>query len=179
MKRIVSLSLFAAAALALAGCGSSKSHPMPMAMVVLTPTTNQTARGTVHFMEQKDGSVEVQVDLQNVPPGIHGFHVHENPSCADDAKAAGGHFNPTAAPHAGPDAASHHAGDFGNVTADGAGNVKTTFTTRSITVHDGPASVMSRSVVLHAQADDLTTQPSGNSGGRIACGVVQGMAGGM
>jgi Cu-Zn family superoxide dismutase len=178
-KTLVSLSLVAAAAL-LAGCASAKSGPM--AMVTLTPTTGQTANGTVHFTQQSDGSVEVQVDLMGVPAGVHGFHVHEKGDCGDDAKNAGGHYNPTSMAHGAPDAASHHAGDFGNVTADGGGNVHTSFTTRSITVADGPNSVVGHAVVLHGNADDLVSQPAGNAGPRIACGVVSavsGMAGDM
>jgi Cu-Zn family superoxide dismutase len=163
--------------LAGAGCASSKSGPA--AMATLTPTTGQTANGTVHFTQQSDGSVEVQVDLMGVPPGVHGFHVHEKGDCGDDAKNAGGHFNPTSMAHGAPDASSHHAGDFGNVTADSGGNVHASFTTRSITVTDGTTSVIGHAIVLHGNPDDLTSQPAGNAGPRIACGIVTAMAGDM
>jgi Cu-Zn family superoxide dismutase len=174
MKKLVLIAL-ATGALA---CAHSKSGPMAMAS--LAPTTGNTANGTVHFQELANhGGVEVQVDLTGVPPGVHGFHVHENGNCGDNGQAAGGHFNPTSMPHAAPDAASHHAGDFGNVTADAKGEVHTTFVTQSITVSPGSNSVVGHAIVLHAAPDDLTTQPSGNAGARIACGVVQAMADSM
>jgi Cu-Zn family superoxide dismutase len=127
----------------------------------------------------KDGSVEVEVDLTGVPPGVHGFHVHEKGDCGDNGNAAGGHFNPMNMPHAGPEAVSHHAGDFGNVTAGDNGEVHHRFNTRSITVREGTSSVINRAVILHANPDDLATQPTGNAGGRISCGVAQPMAGSM
>jgi Cu-Zn family superoxide dismutase len=163
--------------LPLAACSSSK--PMPMAMAMLVPTANQTAKGMIHFMENRDGSVEVQVDLTGVPAGVHGFHAHDKGDCSDNGMASGGHYNPLNAPHAGPEAASKHAGDFGNVTANENGIVNTMFTTRSITVSPGPISVAGHAIILHANADDLTTQPSGNAGARIACGIVQSMEGSM
>ena len=185
MKRLIPVSLFAL--LLAAGCmssnpnddvtsGTAMAHG-PMAMAMLSPTTNQTARGMVHFTELGDGAVRVDVDLTNVPPGTHGFHVHEKGDCGNDAQNAGGHFNPLMMPHGGPDADAHHAGDFGNVTADAAGNVKMSFTTHSITVGDGPKSVVGHAIVLHGNADDLKSQPAGNAGPRIACGVAEAMAG--
>jgi superoxide dismutase, Cu-Zn family len=169
MKRILSVTL--GTVLVLAGCASHKKAG-PMAMATLAPTANQTAKGTVHFTERGDGSVEVDVDLTNVPPGTHGFHVHDKGDCGDNGNAAGGHFNPTAAQHGAPTATSHHAGDFGNVTADASGNVKTKFNTRAITVSPSSSSAVGHAVVLHGNADDLTSQPAGNAGPRIACGVV-------
>jgi Cu-Zn family superoxide dismutase len=133
----------------------------------------------VHFQQQKDGNVEVTVDLTGLPPNTtHGFHVHDKGSCSDYGNAAGGHYNPTNAPHAAPDAASHHAGDFGNVTSDANGEVHTSFMTHSISV-GGTNDVVGHAVILHANPDDLTSQPAGNAGPRIACGVVQVMAGEM
>lgn len=173
MKRLAAITLVS---LALA-CASGKQSG-PTAMATLAPTTGQTATGTVHFQDVADGT-QVVVDLTNVPPGVHGFHIHEGASCADDAKAAGGHFNPNNMPHADPQAASHHAGDFGNVTADDKGEVHLTFVTHSVSVAAGTTSVIGHAVVLHANADDLTTQPAGNAGARIACGVVTAMAGSM
>jgi superoxide dismutase, Cu-Zn family len=168
------LALITLVSLALA-CGSTKSGPT--ATATLSPTTGQTATGTVTFKDVADGT-EVTVDLKSVPPGVHGFHVHEGASCADDAKAAGGHFNPNNMPHAAPDATSHHAGDFGNVTADDKGEVHASFVTHSVTVAAGTLSAVGHTVVLHGNPDDLTTQPAGNAGPRIACGAVT-MAGSM
>ncbi|HJW94762.1 MAG TPA: superoxide dismutase family protein [Thermoanaerobaculia bacterium] len=168
------LALITFIALALA-CAHNPAGPT--ATATLSPTTGQTAKGTVTFTDSADGT-QVVVNLTNVPPGVHGFHIHDGGSCADDAKAAGGHFNPDNMPHAAPDATSHHAGDFGNVTADDKGEVHATFVTHSVTVAAGNHSVVGHAVVLHANPDDLATQPTGNAGGRIACGVVT-MAGSM
>ena len=151
------------------GCRSGSG---PMAMASLNPSEGNTAKGMVHFQEQGNGSVEVTVDLTGVPPGVHGFHVHEKGDCGNNGQNAGGHFNPMSMVHGAPDAVSHHAGDFGNVTADANGEVHTRFMTHSVTVKEGANSVVGRAVVLHANPDDLVTQPTGNAGGRIACGVV-------
>jgi len=165
MKKIALLPIL----LLLAACGSMKKGPMAMAM--LTPISGSTATGTVHFQELADGSVDVVADLTKVPQGVHGFHIHDKGDCSDNGNAAGGHFNPTNMPHASPDAQSHHVGDFGNVTADANGEIHTKFNTRWITVHEGETSVVNHAVILHANPDDLATQPSGNAGPRIACGV--------
>ena len=166
-KHLIWISL---ALVVFAACASAPTGPMAMAN--LQPTSNSTARGTVHFQELSNGRVEVQVDLSGVPAGVHGFHVHDKGDCGDNGNAAGGHFNPSGAMHAAPTTVPHHAGDFGNVTADAGGEVHTRFTTSSVTVSTGERSAVGRAVILHANPDDLTTQPTGNAGGRIACGVV-------
>ena len=156
--------------LLLAACATMKG---PTATATLAPTTGQTASGTVRFVQMSDGAVEVTVNLTGVPPGVHGFHIHEKGDCGDNGNAAGGHFNPASTAHGSPSADPHHAGDFGNVTADNNGVVEARFTTRSVTVEAGPNSAVGHAVILHASPDDLTTQPTGNAGARIACGVVQ------
>ena len=166
MKKLI---LVSAAVLVAGACASFRG---PLAVATLEPTTGSNAAGTVRMQQLSDGAVEVRVDLTGVPEGVHGFHVHEKGDCGDNGNAAGGHFNPNSMPHAAPNAASHHAGDFGNVTAGTNGEVHTSFTTRSITVSEGASSAVGRAVILHANPDDLTTQPTGNAGGRIACGVV-------
>lgn len=166
MKKLIWTSL---SILILGGCASQRG---PMAMATLQPTSGSTAQGVVHFQELASGDVEVHADLTGVPTGVHGFHVHDKGDCGDNGNAAGGHFNPMSAPHAGPDATSHHAGDFGNVTADASGKVNAHFTTRSVKVSPGASSAVGHAVILHANPDDLATQPTGNAGGRIACGVV-------
>ena len=157
--------------LLLGACATTPAGPS--ATATLAPTSGNTAMGTVRFVQLADGSVDVTVDLTGVPPGIHGFHVHDKGDCGDNGNAAGGHFNPSATAHGAPDAPAHHAGDFGNVTADASGNVSTKFNTRSVTVEAGAHSAVGHAVILHANPDDLATQPTGNAGGRIACGVVQ------
>src|SRR5258708_40373524 len=141
MKRI--LSVIFAAGLIFAGCASQKKAN-PMAMATLAPTANQTAKGMVHFMERNDGSVDVDVDLSNVPAGVHGFHIHDKGDCGDNGNAAGRHFDPTSAQHGAPTAPSHHAGDFGNVTADSSSNVKPKFNTLATTVSTSSSSAVGR-----------------------------------
>src|SRR5882724_3819027 len=126
-------------------CGSSKG---PMATATLDPTSGSTAKGTVHFQNAGEDGVEVVADLTGVPPGVHGFHVHDKGDCGNNAQNAGGHFNPNNMVHGAPDAVSHHAGDFGNVTADDKGEVHATFVTHSITVAAGTKSVIGHAVVL-------------------------------
>lgn len=159
---ILSIALFA-------GCATKSG---PAASATLSPTSGSTAQGTVTFTQLNSGGVEVDVNLTGVPAGVHGFHLHEKGDCGDNGNAAGAHFNPMFMPHGAPEAASHHAGDFGNVNADDSGNVKITRTLTGITVTEGSASVLGRAVILHANPDDMTTQPTGNAGARIACGVV-------
>src|SRR5258706_15119897 len=114
------LALTFAAAVLVAGCAS---HPSgPMATAALAPTANQTAKGTVHFAERADGSVDVDVDLTNVPPGVHGFHVHDKGDCGDNGNAAGGPLNPAGARHGAPTATPPHPGALGHGTAHAPGN---------------------------------------------------------
>jgi Cu-Zn family superoxide dismutase len=158
--------------LLLAGACAHGNHPM--ASTVLTPISGSTAQGSVHFEETAADTVEITADITGLAPNsTHGFHLHDKGDCGDNGNAAGGHFNPSAMPHGAPDAASHHAGDFGNVTADDKGEVHVHVTSHMLTVTAGPNSVVGHAVILHANPDDLTTQPSGNAGPRIACGVVE------
>jgi len=129
--------------------------------------------GVITFT-QEPGGAHVVARVEHATPGKHGFHLHAGATCtAPDFKSARDHFNPTNASHGAPDAAQHHAGDFGNidVAADGTGNLDLHST--MLSVGDGGAGdVIGKTVVLHKGEDDLKTQPSGNSGDRIACGVV-------
>jgi Cu-Zn family superoxide dismutase len=167
MKKLALLSIL----LLVAGACASMSSG-PSASATLASTSGSTAAGTVWLKQLGDGSVQVKADLTGVPAGVHGFHIHEKGDCGDNGNAAGGHYNPMATAHGAPDMDPHHAGDFGNVTANAAGEVHTTFTTRSITVEAGHMTAVGHAVILHGNPDDLTTQPSGNAGPRIACGVV-------
>ena len=167
MRKFVLLSI---ALLFVVSCASTSTGPT--ASATLSPTSGSTAMGTVRLTQLGDGSVRVVVDLTGVPPGIHGFHIHDKGDCGDNGNAAGGHYNPASTAHGAPTADPHHAGDFGNVTANDDGRVKHEFTTRSITVEAGPMSAVGHAVILHASPDDLVTQPTGNAGARIACGVV-------
>jgi superoxide dismutase, Cu-Zn family len=174
MKKLALVSILL---LTIFACRSAQNGPMAMAM--LHPTSGSQAVGMVHFQQMSDGSVEVSVDLTNVPPGVHGFHIHDKGDCGDNGNAAGPHFDVSSMPHGAPDAVSHHAGDFGNVTADANGHIDAKFTTHAITVSPGARSVIGHAVILHGNRDDLTSQPAGNAGPRIACGVAEAMAGEM
>ncbi len=145
-----------------------------MAVASLGPTQGSEVRGLVMF-HQMSGHVMVHARVTGLKPNSeHGFHVHETGSCASpDGMSAGGHFNPDGKPH-GPPGAAHHAGDMPALKADAQGVADQKFMLMGPSVETGAASVVGRSVIVHAQPDDYTTQPTGNSGGRIACGVVAG-----
>ena len=141
------------------------------AVAVLHPTQDQSANGLVSFIKTDEG-VQVVAQLQGLAPGSHGFHIHQYGDCsALDGTSAGGHFNPTGAPHAGPDADERHVGDLGNIVADEAGNAYLDVVDRLLAL-EGPNGIIGLAVVLHAGADDLTSQPSGAAGPRISCGVI-------
>ena len=167
MKKLSLLPLFVFAV----SCASMATGPT--ATAIMAPASGSTAAGTVTFTELADGSVRVKVEMTGVPEGVHGFHVHDKGDCGDNGNAAGGHFNPHGTAHGTPASAASHAGDFGNVTADPQGRIRARFTTRSVTVSPGATSAVGHAVILHANPDDLTTQPTGNAGGRISCGVVR------
>jgi Cu-Zn family superoxide dismutase len=141
------------------------------AICILYPTKGNTAEGKVIFT-MKDGEVVITGEITGLAPGEHAFHVHEFGDCsAPDAMSAGGHFNPTKMPHGGPHAEKRHVGDLGNITADENGKVV-------LDVHDkvihlsGPMSIVGYSLIVHAAPDDLKSQPSGNAGARVACGII-------
>ena len=150
-----------------------EKSPAPLkAVAELHPTAGNKVSGTVTFTEVADG-VQVQADITGLTPGKHGFHVHEFGDCsASDAASAGAHFNPTNQPHAGPDAQARHVGDMGNIEADASGAGKVNYLDHNISLANDQRSVVGRSVVVHAKADDLKTQPAGDSGARVACGVI-------
>ena len=142
------------------------------AVAVLHPTSGSKVGGTVTFTEEADG-VQVHAEITGLTPGNHGFHVHEFGDCsAADASSAGAHFNPTHKPHAGPDTPERHLGDMGNVQADASGKATLKYVDHQISLANDERSVIGRSVVVHEKADDLRSQPSGDSGARIACGVI-------
>ena len=158
--------------IALAQTPATKSAASSRGISVLHPTAGNKVSGTVTFTPVADG-VQVHAEIAGLTPGKHGFHIHEFGDCsAADASSAGAHFNPTNQPHAGPDTAARHEGDMGNVEADASGNAKLHYVDHQISLTNDAKSAIGRSVVVHAKPDDLKTQPSGDAGGRIACGVI-------
>jgi Cu-Zn family superoxide dismutase len=128
-------------------------------------------KGKVTFTKT-DGGVEIVGEFTGLKPGKHGFHVHEFGDCSmADGKCAGGHFNPEGMPHAGPDDAKRHVGDLGNLEADGQGHASYKRTDKLISL-SGPHSIIGRGLIVHGKADDLKSQPSGDAGDRIGCGVI-------
>jgi|EndMetStandDraft_5_1072996.scaffolds.fasta_scaffold16334_1 superoxide dismutase, Cu-Zn family len=142
----------------------------------LMPTKDSTARGEVTFTpEEADGKkgVRVTASFTGLQMGEHGFHIHEKGDCsAPDGASAGGHFNPATKPHAARDAAERHTGDLGNLKADPYGMARANFVDTVLAL-DGPNSIVGKAVIIHQNADDFTTQPTGNAGGRLACGVIE------
>lgn len=147
--------------------------PRGMGIASLTPMQGQAVQGLVMFHQGGPGQVMVHARVTGLKPNAeHGFHVHENGNCASpDGSSAGGHFNPAGAPH-GPQGAPHHAGDMPSLKADAQGVADARFTLQGVSLGSGTADLSGRSVVVHANPDDYATQPTGNSGGRIACGVI-------
>ncbi|MEZ4750013.1 MAG: superoxide dismutase family protein, partial [Bdellovibrionota bacterium] len=142
------------------------------AVADLQAKSGSKVSGTVAFNLKPEGLV-VTARVENATPGKHGFHIHEKGDCsAADGSSAGGHYNPTDKSHGGPSAASHHVGDMGNITvnADGTGSLKETLKTENFSDWED---LIGRAVVLHGGTDDLVSQPSGNAGDRVACGVIQ------
>lgn len=158
----------------LLGFGCATPAPPSYVATTLQPTRGNTAAGTVWFIA--DGAdVRIRGRVSGLTPNQeHGFHVHEKGDCSSgDGMSTGGHFNPTGKPH-GPPAGEHHAGDLPALKADAAGTA--TIDARVRAVPDGPAGFAGKALIVHLSADDYTTQPTGNSGARIACGVINAAA---
>ena len=164
-----------AAALA-AGCATMRdmmpSSAKPTATASLSPTTGNTARGTATFTQDGD-QVRVRASLSGLKPNAeHGFHVHEKGDCSSgDGMSTGGHFNPGGKAH-GPQAAEHHAGDMPSLNADAYGNATASFELKGVSIGSGSADLVGRGLIVHRDPDDYKTQPTGNAGPRIACGVI-------
>lgn len=136
---------------------------------------NTSVKGKVEFEKAKNG-VRVIANIEGLSPNsAHGFHIHEKGDCsAKDASSAGGHFAPLEKTHGAPGDKRHHVGDMGNVKANKDGKVVLNEVFEALSLDPkSKAYIGSKAVVLHAKADDLQSQPAGDAGGRIACGVIQ------
>jgi superoxide dismutase, Cu-Zn family len=140
----------------------------PSASAQLAARSDSTAAGSATFTE-KDGSLQITAQITGLSPGEHGFHIHDVGDCsAADASSAKGHFNPSGKQHGHHDSDSHHGGDMPNLVANSQGDAHWIGQIKGISLTD----VVGRSVVIHADPDDYKSQPAGNSGKRVACGVV-------
>lgn len=144
--------------------------------VVMEPKSGSKVSGEVYFTE-KDGKVRMEGKFTGLTPNHkHAIHLHENADCGDDGKAAGGHWNPTDDRHGKWDHHDgYHKGDIGNLEADSDGKVGITFETDQwcIGCGDPEKDIIGKTVIVHANKDDFETQPTGDAGGRIACGIVR------
>ena len=163
--------LLAAVALTASGTALAKDAK---AEAVLESRSGSTATGKVTFT-QHGGTITMKVVVSGLTPGAHAIHLHDKGDCsAPDAVSAGGHWNPSSEDHGKWGHAPFHHGDIGNLVADAKGKAKLTVESHLWTLGDGNASdVLGHSVIVHAKEDDFTTQPTGNAGGRVACGVIQ------
>jgi len=167
-----------AAVVALAAC--KKSEPGAPAGDVnaktsLAATAGNAAKGDFKF-SAAEGGVKISGTLEGLKPGgVSAFHVHEKGDCsAPDASSAGPHLNPEGKPHGNMTAADHHAGDMPNISADEQGKATVDVTVPGLEIGSGGAKdVIGKALVVHVDADDYTSQPAGNAGGRIACGVIE------
>jgi Cu-Zn family superoxide dismutase len=141
------------------------------AVCVLHPTGGNDVKGLVTFTKMENG-IAIEGKINGLSPGKHGFHVHEYGDCsAPDATSAGGHFNPEDKKHGAPTDKARHVGDLGNIQANEEGKAKIMMTDTVIAFH-GDHSIIGKAIVVHAKADDLSSQPTGNAGARVACGVI-------
>lgn len=155
------------------GAATAAGGGILRAAALLAGRTGSTVTGTVSFQQQGE-RVTVHVHVMGAAAGAHGLHIHDTGDCSDaEFKTAGAHFNPAAAPHGAPGDARHHAGDLGNIEIDANGHGMLDLTSSVISLAPGPSSIIGKAVIVHEKADDLKTQPSGDSGARIACGVVR------
>jgi superoxide dismutase, Cu-Zn family len=166
----------AIAAIAAAGLASCQSVPeeAPRATASLQATKGNKTFGEATFEQTGSNKVRVVVFAQGLKPDAeHGFHIHEAGDCSSgDGMSAKGHFNPLGKPHGRPGPQSH-AGDLPALKAAKNGRAKLDVEIEGITVVAGPTSIVGRGLIIHADPDDYTTQPTGNAGARLACGVIR------
>lgn len=166
---------FAALAVAaLAACQSMEEQDAPRATASLQATKGNKTFGEATF-EQVGNKVHAVIYVQGLKAGAeHGLHIHEAGDCSsDDGMSAKGHFNPQGKPHGRPGSSERHAGDLPSLKAAKNGRAKVDAQVDLITVTPGANSIVGRAVIVHADPDDYKTQPTGNAGARLACGVIR------
>ena len=165
--------LVVSAVVLLAACQTTPVEPL-RATAQLQPTKGSKAFGEATF-EEMEGKVRVVVCVQGLKPGQEpGFHIHEVGDCSSgDGMSTKGHFNPFGKPHGNPSTGERHAGDLPALKAGKDGRAKLDVTLDAATLGSGPGNIIGRGLIVHADPDDYKTQPTGNAGARIACGVIQ------
>jgi superoxide dismutase, Cu-Zn family len=164
--------LAAASLLSLGGCASLGGGSAATA-VALQSRSGSSVTGSLQLRDSAAG-LRITGEVRGLKPDAeHGFHIHEKGDCsAPDAASAGGHFNPAGAPHGRMGAGAHHAGDMPNIKANAQGVAKVDQTVAGVTLAAGPNGAAGRALVVHRDPDDYSSQPAGNAGPRVACGVV-------
>lgn len=155
----------------LSACASYSAGPAASAQ--LQATTGNSVAGWVKFAQAGD-KVRVSGEVSGLAPNTaHGFHIHDKGDCSSgDGMSTGGHFNPEGHPHGGFDAAEHHAGDLKSLQSDSNGVAKFQYEISAVTVGSGVTDVVGHGLIVHRDPDDMKTQPTGNSGPRLACAVI-------
>lgn len=158
---------------ALSGCKTSTSSNDSLSLI-LQPKSGSTAAGAANFTEA-NGKVTFSAAITGLKPGVHAIHIHEKSDCSSaDASSAGGHWNPTFKAHGKWGTGEYHRGDIGNFTVneDGRGSITMTTDQWCIGCGDETKDILGKSIIVHEKADDFTTQPTGNAGGRMACSAI-------
>ena len=160
-----------ATATLMSACASAPSGPRAGAQ--LQATTGNSTSGNASFVHT-GGKVLVSGEVRGLKPNAeHGFHVHEKGDCSSgDGMSTGGHFNPAGAPHGNHGTGMHHAGDLPSLRADANGVARFSFESSTITVGSGMTDIVGKGLIVHRDPDDYKTQPTGNSGPRLACAVI-------
>jgi Cu-Zn family superoxide dismutase len=168
------LRALAASALVLGLAACATPRPVAQAVAELQPTRGNSVSGVLHLSQTGD-TVTVTGEVHGLKPDtVHGFHVHDKGDCSSgDGVSAGGHFNPGGVAHGQHGHGAHHVGDIPALQADMHGVALVNFSTSTLSLIDPATSVVGRGLIVHRDPDDYTTQPAGNSGPRVACGVIR------
>lgn len=177
MSRFTNISFIglATASILLSACSVIDSTKQPAGVTILEPKSGSKVSGSASFTPLGGDLTKVEIRASGLKPNaLHGFHIHEKGDCsADDATSAGGHFNPLGKQHGGTETSERHAGDLPALEANSVGEAQVSLAVKGISLEGGPTNVIGKALIIHRDPDDYKTQPTGNSGARIACGVIK------